>query len=122
MALVEPYICTYNRNVAFEWDSNKARENVRNHGGVRFEESKAIFDDPHAITITDDDSNPFEKRFVSIGMGALGRVLVAVYTYRATILELFPRGSHCHTNVRSTTQDCNEKLLRFQQGQARANR
>jgi uncharacterized DUF497 family protein len=61
MAPAKPYICTYNRIVAFEWDSNKARENVRNHGGVRFEESKAIFDCPHAITITDDDSDPFEK-------------------------------------------------------------
>jgi uncharacterized DUF497 family protein len=68
--------------VSFEWDAAKARENVRNHNGVRFEESRAVFDDPHAITIADDESDPFEKRFVSIGMGALGRVLVVVYTYR----------------------------------------
>jgi uncharacterized DUF497 family protein len=68
--------------VAFEWDAEKARENVRNHSGVRFEESRSVFDDPYAITITDDESDPLEKRFVSLGMGALGRVLVVVYTYR----------------------------------------
>jgi uncharacterized DUF497 family protein len=68
--------------VAFEWDAEKARENVRNHNGVRFEESRGVFDDPYAITIADDESDPFERRFVSLGMGALGRVLVVAYTYR----------------------------------------
>jgi uncharacterized protein len=67
--------------VAFEWDVEKARENVRSHNGVRFEEARAVFDDPYAITITDDESDVFEKRFVSMGMGALGRVLVVAYTY-----------------------------------------
>jgi uncharacterized DUF497 family protein len=68
--------------VAFEWDADEARENVRNHDGVRFEESRPVFDDPYAVTIADDESDPLEQRFVSIGMGALGRVLVVVYTYR----------------------------------------
>ena len=68
--------------MGFEWDAGKARDNVRNHDGVRFEESKAVFDDPYAITIADDESEPFEKRFISMGRGALGRVLVIVYTYR----------------------------------------
>jgi len=67
--------------VGFEWDAAKAKTNVRNHG-VRFEESRAVFDDPFAITIADDEADPPEERFVSIGMGALGRVLVVVYTYR----------------------------------------
>jgi uncharacterized protein len=66
----------------FEWDAGKARENVRNHDGVRFEESRAVFDDPYAVTIADDESDPFEKRFVSIGIGALGRVLIVAWTYR----------------------------------------
>ena len=67
--------------MAFEWDPAKARANVRNHG-VRFEESRAVFDDPYAITIADDAEEPSEERFVSIGMGELGRVLIVVYTYR----------------------------------------
>jgi hypothetical protein len=67
--------------VGFEWDAAKAKANFRNHG-VRFGESKALFDDPYAITIADDEADPSEERFVSIGMGALGRVLIVVYTYR----------------------------------------
>ena len=39
-------------------------------------------DDSHAITITDDESDPGEQRFVTLGMGAAGRLLVVVYTYR----------------------------------------
>jgi uncharacterized DUF497 family protein len=67
--------------VAFEWDTTKARLNFRNHG-VRFEEAAAVFDDPNAITIADDEADLTEQRFIGIGVGALGRVLVVVYTYR----------------------------------------
>ena len=67
--------------MAFEWDPAKAKTNFRIHG-VRFEEAAAVFDDPYAITIADDQANPPEERFVGIGMGGLGRVLVVVYTYR----------------------------------------
>ena len=65
----------------FEWDDTKASTNFRKHG-VRFEEAKPIFDDPHSLTVTDDESDADEQRFVTIGMGALGRVLVVIYTYR----------------------------------------
>lgn len=41
-----------------------------------------LFDDPYALTVADDESDPNEQRFVSMGMGAAGRVLVVVYTYR----------------------------------------
>lgn len=67
--------------MGFEWDAAKAKANFRNHG-VRFGESNAVFDDPYAITIADDEADPSEERFVSIGMGALGRVLIVVYTHR----------------------------------------
>lgn len=68
-------------DVGFEWDAAKASANFRHHG-VRFEESTAVFDDAYAITIADDEADPSEERFVSIGMGALGRVLIVVHTYR----------------------------------------
>ncbi len=67
--------------VAFEWDVGKAEANYRKHG-VWFSESLPVFEDDEAITITDDDSDPHEVRFVSIGMGAKERVLVVVYCYR----------------------------------------
>lgn len=67
--------------MGFEWDEAKARANLRNHG-VRFEECRAVFDDACAITVADDGADALEERFVSIGMGVLGRVLVVVYTDR----------------------------------------
>lgn len=41
-----------------------------------------MFDDPYAVTITDDESDPCEQRFVTLGMGAAGRLLVVVHAWR----------------------------------------
>lgn len=68
--------------MGFEWDEqSKAGINFRRHG-VRMPEAIPVFDDPYALTVTDDESDPSEQRFVTIGMGAAGRLLVVVYTYR----------------------------------------
>ena len=45
-------------------------------------EAIPVFDDPNAITITDDESDLDELRFVTLGIGAMGRLLVVVYTWR----------------------------------------
>jgi len=45
-------------------------------------EAVPVFDDPYAITITDDESDPDEQPFITMGMGAMGRLLVVVYTWR----------------------------------------
>ena len=37
---------------------------------------------PEAITVADDESDPNEQRFVALGVGATGRLLVVVYTWR----------------------------------------
>jgi len=65
----------------FEWDARKAEANYKKHG-VRFTESLPVFEDEEAITIADEDSDPHEVRFVTMGSGAKGRVLVVVYCYR----------------------------------------
>ncbi len=68
--------------MGFEWDAaSKAGINFRKHG-VRMPEAIPAFHDPYAITITDDESDPNEQRFVTLGMGAMGRLLVVVYTWR----------------------------------------
>jgi uncharacterized protein len=67
--------------MGFEWDSRKAEANWKKHG-VRFAESLPVFEDDYAITIADEDSDPHEARFVTIGAGAKGRVLVVVYCHR----------------------------------------
>ena len=74
--------------MGFEWDEqSKAGINFRRHG-IRMPEAILYFDDPWAITITDDESDPSEQRFVTIGMGAAGRLLVVVYTYRGEIIRI----------------------------------
>ena len=67
---------------AFEWDKeSKAGANFRKYG-VRVPEAIPVFDDPYAITVTDDESELDEQRFVTLGIGAAGRLLVVVYTWR----------------------------------------
>jgi uncharacterized DUF497 family protein len=66
----------------FEWDVAKAEANFKKHG-VRSSESRPVLEeDDCAISIADDESDPDEQRFVSIGTGAKDRVLVVVYCYR----------------------------------------
>jgi hypothetical protein len=68
--------------VGFEWDEeSKAGINFRKHG-VRIPEAIPVFDDPYAITIVHDESDPTEQRFITLGMGAAARLLVVVYTWR----------------------------------------
>ena len=59
------------------WDPSKARGNRAKHG-VSFPDAEPVLFDPYALTVEDDrDTN--EDRFVSVGMDALGRILVVAY-------------------------------------------
>lgn len=62
-----------------QWDSRKAAANLKKHG-VDFADAATVLHDEQAVTVRDDD--PDEERYVTIGMDALGRVLVVVYTWR----------------------------------------
>jgi uncharacterized DUF497 family protein len=65
--------------VRFEWDPTKARANVAKHR-VKFADATAVFEDPRGLTR--DDSHPSEERFVTLGLDALGRLLVVCWTPR----------------------------------------
>jgi uncharacterized protein len=65
----------------FDWDPNKQRANLRKHG-IEFADAVAVFRDPFAVTV--EDSAHDEQRFVTLGLDALGRILVVVYVYRGT--------------------------------------
>jgi len=41
-----------------------------------------------AITVVDDESDPLERRFVTLGADAAGRILVVVYTWRGDDIRL----------------------------------
>jgi uncharacterized DUF497 family protein len=63
-----------------QWDPEKAAANLRKHG-VDFADAETVLHDERALTVADDD--PEGDRFVTVGMDALGRVLVVVYEWRA---------------------------------------
>jgi len=71
--------------VELEWDFRKAVSNLRKHG-IDFADAAMALYDPLALTVPDD--SPSEERFVTIGMDALGRLLVVVYTWRGERVRL----------------------------------
>ena len=64
----------------FEFDPDKARTNLRKHG-VSFAHAEQALRDEMAITIEDPDATG-ERRFVTLGMDALGRILVVIHVQR----------------------------------------
>ena len=66
----------------FEWDPRKARLNVRKHG-VYFPDALAVLEDEHALTMTEESAGG-EQRWITLGVDALGRILVVVYTWRVS--------------------------------------
>jgi uncharacterized DUF497 family protein len=68
------------------WDPNKARTDLRKHG-VRFSDAEMILFDPNAIT-EEDETSEEEKRYVSIGLDSMMRILVVVFTYRGEDIRL----------------------------------
>jgi len=72
--------------VAYEWDAAKARQNLRKHG-VDFADAVTVLEDEAALTIRDPFSEQ-EQRWITLGMDALGRLLVVVYTWRGDRIRL----------------------------------
>ncbi len=65
----------------FEWDDEKAANNLRDHG-VDFEEAKTVFEDPFSITIHDDLHSGDEDRWITLGLSLLSKLLLVVHTER----------------------------------------
>ncbi len=59
------------------WDPDKAKSNYKKHG-VHFSDAELVLYDPCALTIEDEYSEE-EHRYISIGLDAIGRILVIVY-------------------------------------------
>ncbi len=63
----------------FEWDANKASDNIRKHK-VSFDEAKTIFHDLYLATYLDNYHSDRENRYISIGYSTRNRILLAVHT------------------------------------------
>lgn len=70
----------------FEYDPPKAKRNQQKHG-VSFADAEMVFFDPLAIHDIDPDSIA-EERFIAVGRGNSGLLLVVVYTLRGQIIRL----------------------------------
>lgn len=70
----------HNPLVDIEFDPAKAKANLQKHK-VSFAHAEQALRDSNAFTIEDPDSVG-EQRFVTLGMGALGRLLVVIHTPR----------------------------------------
>jgi uncharacterized DUF497 family protein len=71
----------------FEWDEDKASQNIRKHG-VSFEEAATVFGHPLSLTINDPLHSTEEERFVTIGLSFRHRVLVVVHMDRGDSIRI----------------------------------
>ena len=65
----------------FEWDPDKAEENLSKHG-VSFAEAVTAFGDPLSMNMPDPDHSEGEQRFIVLVMSDRYRLLVVSYTER----------------------------------------
>jgi len=71
----------------FEWDPNKAKENLEIHG-VSFDEAGTAFRDTLSLAIYDPLHSEEEDRFVLLGNSHKDRLLVVVHTVRGDNVRL----------------------------------
>ena len=67
----------------FEWDRDKAARNIDKHR-VPFDEAATVFGDPLSLTYLDPDHSIDESRYITIGVSALGRMLIVAHTDRGS--------------------------------------
>ncbi len=79
LPLASVYVCAYTKHMEYEWDERKAASNMVKHG-IDFADATTALEDEAALTIADEFAD--EERFITIGMDALGRLLVVVYIWR----------------------------------------
>lgn len=65
----------------FEWDTRKARTNLRQHN-IAFERAATVFLDPRALSEFDSEHSEVEDRWITMGLDHSGIVLVVCHTYR----------------------------------------
>jgi len=71
----------------FEWDAEKARQNLAKHG-VTFAEAGTVLADRLSMTYPDPDHSEREERFITIGHSQQGRLLVLAYTERGSSVRI----------------------------------
>ena len=89
----------------FEWDSFKSRQNVKKHG-ISFREGASVFADELSYTISDPEHSKGEDRFLLLGHGSSGDLLVVSHAERGDRIRII--------SVRLATKQEREQ---YEQGQ-----
>jgi uncharacterized protein len=81
----------------YEWDQKKADTNLDKHG-VDFVDATGAFGDPYSLILSDD--HPDEERYAILGMDAIGRLVVVVYTWRGDLVRVISARKATTTEAR----------------------
>ncbi|MBA5865292.1 MAG: BrnT family toxin [Nitrospira sp. CR1.3] len=71
----------------FEWDREKAKRNLQKHR-VSFDEAVTVFYDPLSATFDDPDHSVGERRLITVGYSAHGRLLAISHTERGRAMRI----------------------------------
>ena len=71
--------------MSYQWNPDKANSNRIKHG-INFADAVIVFEDDLAITI--EDQRYDEERFITIGIDAIGQIIVVIYTWRQNEIRL----------------------------------
>jgi uncharacterized protein len=71
----------------FEWDPEKAMQNLKKHG-VCFDEAATVFYDPVSATFADPNHSEGEQRLITVGVSSQGRLLVVAHTERGNAVRI----------------------------------
>ena len=84
--------------LGFEWDPLKSRKNEKKHG-VSFHEGMTAFADKFSYTISDPEHSVEEYRFLLLGLGSSGNLMVISHTERGDRIRII-------SVRRATKQEC----------------
>jgi uncharacterized DUF497 family protein len=73
--------------LSFEWDSTKAKKNIKIYG-ISFDEASSAFKDTLSLTIYDPLHSEDEERQILIGNSHQNRLLVIVHTERGSKIRI----------------------------------
>ena len=74
-------------SIQFEWDPNKALENLQKHR-VAFEEAATAFGDYLSVTVPDPDHSAEEDRLITVGSSSQNRLLMIAHTERGDCIRI----------------------------------
>ena len=71
----------------FEWDAEKAQQNLAKHG-IDFGEAATILSAPLSLTFYDPDHSQTEDRFITMGCSTGNKLLVVSHTDRNVAIRI----------------------------------